>query len=63
MNDDGSQNIEIVNDVIKEINKFDSNLLIVIKSTILPKYVKEISKICENLVVNPEFLREKFADE
>ena len=63
MNDDGSQNIQIVNDVIKEINKFDSNLLIILKSTILPKYIKEISKICENLVVNPEFLREKFADD
>ena len=63
MNDDGSQNIQIVNDVIEEINKFDSNLLIILKSTILPKYIKEISKICENLVVNPEFLREKFADD
>ena len=63
MNDDGSQNIQIVNDVIEEINKFDSNLLIILKSTILPKYVKEISNICENLVVNPEFLREKFADD
>ena len=51
------------NNVIKEINKFDSNLLIILKSTILPKYIKEISKICENLVVNPEFLREKFADD
>jgi len=61
MNDDGSQNIEIVNNVIEEINKFDSNLLIILKSTILPKYVKEISKKCQNLVVNPEFLREKFA--
>ena len=63
MNDDGSQNIQIVNDVIEEINKFDSNLLIILKSTILPKYIKEISKICKNLVVNPEFLRENFADD
>jgi UDPglucose 6-dehydrogenase len=63
MNDDGSQNIAIVNNVIEEINKFDSNLLIILKSTILPKHIKEISKNCENLVVNPEFLREKFADD
>jgi len=63
MNDDGSQNIDIVKNVIEEINKFDSNLLVILKSTILPKYVKDISKICVNLVVNPEFLREKFADE
>ncbi len=63
MNDDGTQNIHIVNNVINEINKFDSNLLIVLKSTILPKYVKDISKINSNLVINPEFLRENFADE
>lgn len=63
MNDDGSQNIDIVNNVISEINKFDSNLLIVVKSTILPKYVEEISKICKNLVINPEFLRENYAEE
>ena len=63
MNDDGTQNITIVNDVINEINKFDSNLLIILKSTILPKYVKEISKISKNLVINPEFLREKYADD
>ena len=63
MNDDGSQNISIVNDVINEINQFDTNLLIVLKSTVLPKYVKEISKKSKNLVINPEFLREKSANE
>ena len=63
MNDDGRQNIDIVNKVISEINKFDSNLLIVLKSTILPKYVEEISRICKNLVINPEFLRENYAEE
>ena len=63
MNDDGSQNINIVNDVINQINQFDTNLLIVLKSTILPKYVKEISKKSKNLVINPEFLREKSANE
>ena len=63
MNDDGSQNIDIVNNTINEINKFDSNLLIVLKSTILPKYVEEISRICKNLVINPEFLRENYAEE
>ena len=63
MNDDGSQNIDIVKNTISEINKFDSNLLIVLKSTILPNYVEEISKICKNLVINPEFLRENHAEE
>jgi nucleotide sugar dehydrogenase len=63
MNDDGTQDINLVRNTIKEINKFDQNLLIVIKSTILPKYVEEVSKIRKNLVINPEFLREKFANE
>jgi len=63
MNDDGSQNINILFDAIKEINKFDQNVLIVIKSTILPKYIEDISKISSNVVINPEFLREKSANE
>ena len=63
MNDDGSQNISIVKNAINEINEFDSNLLIVLKSTILPKHLKELSKLSYNLIVNPEFLREKYADE
>ena len=63
MNDDGTQNISIINDVIKEIFKFNQNPLIVIKSTILPKYVESITSGNSNIVINPEFLREKFANE
>ena len=63
MNLDGSQNIDLVKDTISEINEFKQDILIVIKSTILPKYVKEISKINDKLVINPEFLREKFAND
>tara|TARA_B100001057_G_scaffold126366_1_gene125199 strand:- start:67324 stop:68175 length:852 start_codon:yes stop_codon:yes gene_type:complete len=63
MNDDGSQNIDIVRDVIFELNKHDPNILVVLKSTILPKYVIEISKLTKNLVINPEFLRDKHANE
>ena len=63
MKDDGSQNIELIKDAINEINKFNQDILIVIKSTILPKYVEDFSKINNNLVINPEFLRENFANE
>tara|TARA_B100000676_G_scaffold310331_1_gene376483 strand:- start:57 stop:908 length:852 start_codon:yes stop_codon:yes gene_type:complete len=63
MNDDGSQNIDIVRNAVFELNKHDPNILVVLKSTILPKYVIEISKLTKNLVVNPEFLRDKHANE
>ena len=39
MNDDGSQNIDLVKDAINEINKFEQDILVVIK-----KY--NIAKIC-----------------
>ena len=63
MNDDGSQNIDIVKDAIFELNKYDSNILVVLKSTILPKHVIEISNLTKNIVINPEFLRDKHANE
>tara|TARA_Y100000992_G_C21161519_1_gene441312 strand:+ start:34 stop:885 length:852 start_codon:yes stop_codon:yes gene_type:complete len=63
MKDDGSQNIDLVKDAINKINEFNQDILIVIKSTILPKYVEDITKTNDNLVINPEFLRENFANE
>jgi len=63
MNDDGSQNVDLVKDSINEINNFNQEILIVIKSTVLPKYIEDILEISENLVINPEFLRENFANE
>ena len=39
MNEDGSQNLNILKDVITEVIKFDKHLLIVLKSPILPKYI------------------------
>ena len=61
MSDDGSQNINIVKNVIKQIDSFNNNLLIVIKSTILPSHVSDILVKSNNVVINPEFLRENFA--
>ena len=37
--------------------------MLVIKSTILPKYVDEILTNNNNIIINPEFLRENFANE
>ena len=63
MNDDGSQNIDLVKDAVNQINKFEQDILLVIKSTILPKYVDEILTNNNNIIINPEFLRENFANE
>ena len=63
MNSDGSQDISNLKEVIDDLRKFSSNSLIVLKSTILPSYVKEIKNALPNIVYNPEFLRERFANE
>ena len=63
MNADGTQDISILIDIIKKINSFNLSSLIVIKSTILPSYVYQIENMLENFVYNPEFLREKHANE
>ncbi len=63
MNDDGSQDIKILKKVIDEllIDSFSSK--IVVKSTILPSNLQEFEDIKSSLVFNPEFLREKTANE
>ena len=55
---------KILNSEINYLNfKLDNKSIIVIKSTVLPKYIEDILEISENLVINPEFLRENFANE
>ena len=65
MNDDGSQDISIIELIINKIIEFDINLNsdIVLKSTILPDNLKNLKKILPNIIYNPEFLREKHANE
>ena len=63
MNDDGSQNSEIINSVIQEINELSLESKIVIKSTVLPDVILQIEKLVPKVVYNPEFLREKHAFE
>ncbi len=63
MNEDGTQNISILINIIEEIKTMNLVSLVVIKSTILPNYVLEIQNILQDLVYNPEFLREKHANE
>ena len=63
MNEDKSQDISIIKSVIGEILQHNLNSLIVLKSTVLPNHVAEIQSLIPRFVYNPEFLREKHADE
>tara|TARA_B100001175_G_C19388682_1_gene580256 strand:+ start:146 stop:997 length:852 start_codon:yes stop_codon:yes gene_type:complete len=63
MNNDGSQDISILEKVIIEINQNCPDSLVVIKSTVLPSCIERIRNLCKRLVLNPEFLRENFAIE
>ncbi len=63
MNKDRSQNISIVRSVVNEIKDLKINSLVVLKSTLLPNYVEELEKSLPKFLYNPEFLREKHADE
>ena len=63
MSDDGSQDISILENVIKQLKNIPNRPLIVLKSTVLPNYINLIEKIIPEIVYNPEFLREKHANE
>ena len=63
MNKDGSQDISILKKVLSELISYSISSQIVIKSTILPDHANLIHKQVANLVFNPEFLRERHANE
>tara|TARA_S200000501_G_scaffold352374_1_gene371159 strand:- start:4165 stop:5016 length:852 start_codon:yes stop_codon:yes gene_type:complete len=63
MNEDGSQDLSIIDSVLKEIKENSFNSKIVIKSTVLPDGILEIEKLIPDVIYNPEFLREKHAFE
>ena len=63
MNEDFSQDISILKDAIKKLNELNLQSLIIIKSTVLPKYIIEIEKQISEFIYNPEFLREKYANQ
>ena len=62
MRDDGSQDCSIIKAVIEEIIENKLKSIVVIKSTVLPNFLNTISYKIKNLLCNPEFLREKYAD-
>lgn len=63
MGKDGDQNSFILESVISELSQKIPKTLIVIKSTVLPNILEKLKETNDNLVYNPEFLREKHAKE
>lgn len=63
MNNDGSQNISILTNVLLNLIAFNINCPVVLKSTTLPSALKKITSYMPEIVYNPEFLREKHAEE
>ena len=63
MSSDGTQDISIVKETIKEISKANIKCLVVLKSTVHPGNIGEIQRILPEIIYNPEFLREKHAND
>ena len=61
--EDLSLDASIVHSVVDEILDHNIDSLIVLKSTILPNHLEKISQRLERFIYNPEFLREKHANE
>tara|TARA_B100001027_G_scaffold216919_1_gene195101 strand:+ start:995 stop:1849 length:855 start_codon:yes stop_codon:yes gene_type:complete len=62
MTGDGGQDFESVTDVFSEIKKNKISTCVVLKSTVIPSNIKIAEKLIEDFVYNPEFLREKHAE-
>ena len=60
---DGNQDFTAVIDVFKEILKNKIPAHIILKSTVTPSNIKIAETFIENFIYNPEFLREKHAEE
>lgn len=63
MNKDSSQDISILTEVLEQIKLINLDAMVVLKSTVLPDKIEVINKIFPDFIYNPEFLREKHAEE
>ena len=62
MGDDGSQDSSIIESVVTELQKYVPNTVVCIKSTVIPTVLAKLEDLNENIIYNPEFLREKHAN-
>ena len=63
MSDDGSQDSSIIEKVMHELCLYCPDAIKVVKSTVLPSILEILKSMDENIIYNPEFLREKHANE
>jgi len=63
MGENGIQDSSIIEAVIQELSAKCRESIIVIKSTVLPSILEKIEKANSKIIYNPEFLREKHANE
>ncbi len=63
MNSNGSQDSSILEEVLQEIDKDLRESIVIVKSTVLPNTVNKMKEKYNRFVYNPEFLREKTANE
>ena len=63
MNDDGTQDSSLIIKTLSELDHYKLTCPIVIKSTVLPDILEKSKEILRNIVYNPEFLREKHAED
>ncbi len=63
MGSDGDQDSSIIEKVVREVTSKCPNSIIVIKSTVLPNVLHKLIELNNKIIYNPEFLREKYANE
>ena len=63
MGANGIQDSSIIEAVVQELSAKCQESIIVIKSTVLPSILEKIEKVNPKIIYNPEFLREKHANE
>ena len=63
MGENGIQDSSIIEAVVQELSAKCRESIIVIKSTVLPSILEKIEKANPKIIYNPEFLREKHANQ
>jgi len=61
MSVDGCMDSSNIDEVLAELHKRNKYLVKVIKSTIVPDQIDSMFQLFENVIYNPEFLREEYA--